>query len=306
MADIAELGTFSVSILREPALGQLPDLPANIKVVPMLAHNAEETIDACFEQADAVWPLAPESNGWLETISRKALKHKKILLGSSRDAVHLASSKYRCSQALRASGIAVVPTFRAQASLSEAHAWVVKPDDGAGCSDTHLFSHQTAAMEWIAAQAQGDYVLQPYIPGRPCSLSILCGHDEELHLLSCNDQRMAVANNQFHYLGSVVNSIEDRDGEYARLARRVVDAIPGLWGYVGIDFIITRQGPIVLEVNPRMTIPHAGLRASLGANPARMLFDILHTGRCVNVPNLRRRQVSVDLDACQDGATLAG
>jgi predicted ATP-grasp superfamily ATP-dependent carboligase len=305
LADIAELGTFRVSILREPALGHLPNLPAGVTVVPMHAHNAEETIEVCFEHADAVWPLAPESNGWLESISRKAIQHKKILLGSSRDAVHLASSKYRCSQALRASGIPVVSTFRAQATLPEAHAWVVKPDDGAGCSDTHLFSHQTAATEWIAAQHQGDYVLQPYISGRPCSMSILCGNDGEVHLLSCNDQRMAVSDNQFHYLGSVVNSMEDPNGEFGRLARRVIDAIPGLWGYVGIDFIITREGPIVLEVNPRMTIPHAGLRASMGANPARMLFDILRMGHCVGAASLKRRQISVDLGACQNGARLA-
>ena len=306
LADIAELGTFSVSILREPALGRLPHLPSGIKVVPIHRHIAEETIDACFEHADAVWPLAPESNGWLEAISRKTIQHKKILLGSSRDAVHLTSSKYRCSQALRANGIPVVSTFRAQASLPEAHAWVVKPDDGAGCSDTHLFAHQTAATEWIAAQQQGDYVLQPYIPGRPCSLSLLCGNEGEVHLLSCNDQRMAVANNQFHYMGSVVNSMEDSDGALGRLARRVVDAIPGLWGYVGIDFIITPEGPIVLEVNPRMTIPHAGLRASIGANPAQMLFDILHNGRCVSDATQKGRQVSVDLDACHNGGSLSG
>jgi predicted ATP-grasp superfamily ATP-dependent carboligase len=304
LADIAELRTFSVSILREPALGDLPNLPPGTRVVPLHKHNAEETIDACFEDVDAIWPLAPESNGWLEAIARKAIQHKKILLGSSRDAVHLASSKYRSSQALRASGIPVVSTFRAQAALPEAHAWVVKPDDGAGCSDTHLFSHRTAATEWIALQHQGDYVLQPYIRGRPCSLSLLCGNDGDVHLLSCNDQRMAVANNQFHYMGSVVNSMEDASGDLEQLGRKVVQAIPGLWGYVGIDFVITPEGPVVLEVNPRMTISHAGLRASIGANPAQMLFDILRTGQCTAGIGHKSRQVSVDLDACQNGARL--
>ena len=306
LTDIAELGGFSVSILCDPALGQLPRLPAGIKVVPMHAHNAEEIVQACFERADAVWPLAPESDGWLEAISREAIQHKKILLGSSRDAVHLAGSKYRCSQALRARGIPVVSTFRAYAKLPEAHAWVVKPDDGAGCSDTHLFSHQSAAAEWIAARPEGDYVLQPYISGRPCSMALLCGNEGDVHLLSCNDQRMAVANNQFHYLGSVVNSMEDSTGELERLAHRVVDAIPGLWGYVGIDFIITREGPVVLEVNPRMTISHAGLHASMGANPAQMVFDILRTGHCVSAASLKGRQISVDLDAGQHDTRVPG
>lgn len=301
LADISRIETLEVSIARDTALGFL-DVPAGTNIIPLHGHNTEEIIDACFEQADAVWPLAPESNGLLESISRKTVRHKKVLLGSSRDAVHLTGSKYRTSHALRASGIPVVSTFRPPVTLPlDAQAWVVKPDDGAGCSNTYLFSHSTAATEWIAAQQHGDYVLQPYLAGRPCSLSLLCGNDA-VYLLSCNEQRVAVSNNQFHYMGSVINSFDDSGGALERMARQVVAAIPGLWGYVGIDFIITDQGPVVLEVNPRMTVSHAGLHASIGANPAQMLFDMLHTGNCGATSIRKSRQISVDLNACQHDA----
>ena len=292
--DISRIDEMTVSILRDPAACRI-ELPASTSIIALHTRHPDMTVNSCISDADAVWPLAPESNGMLESISKKVLQSNKILLGSTPDAVHLAGSKYRTSQALRTAGIPVVPTLRAETRLPAAlNALVVKPDDGAGCLDTHLFSHADAAREWIAAQTSGDYVLQPYISGRPCSLSLLCGNDT-LFLLGCNDQRVAVSDNQFHYMGSTVNSIDDTDGELLRLARRVIAAIPGLWGYVGIDLIITEQGPVVLGVNPRMTMSHVGLHASIGANPAALLFDMLRSGHCGMPDTQNSRQVNVDL-----------
>ena len=298
LSDLAVVGDLEISILRDPAYDAV-ELHQNVRVLPLPASSPVTAVEACIQAADAVWPLAPESNGLLEAISEKVLKHKKILLGSSPDAIHLAGSKYRTSQALHTAGIPVVTSWRPHASLpAELRALVVKPDDGAGCSDTHIFSHQQAAREWIANQPCNDYVLQPYIAGRPCNLSLLCGHDAVL-LLGCNEQRVAVSDNQFHYLGSTVNSIGDDNGDLLQLARRVIAAIPGLWGYVGIDLVITSAGPVVLGVNPRMTLPHTGLRASLDTNPAAMLFDLLHSGHC-NLPQAKtNRQISIDINASQ-------
>lgn len=311
LADLSRVPDVQISILRETAAHPAPaasgpgDIPPGITVVPLRAGDAPGVIDACIRDADAVWPLAPETDGMLEWISTRAVRHNKMLLGSSPDAVQIGGSKYRTSQKLLAAGIPTVPTWRAQSRFpAPRDALVVKPDDGAGCADTHLFSQVHAAGEWIAAQAGSNYVLQPYLSGRSCSLSVLCGNDQVL-VLGCNDQRVAVSDNQFHYLGSTVNSVDDASGRLAHVARRVIAALPGLWGYVGIDLILTDQGPIVLEVNPRMTMAHAGLHASLGANPAAMLFDMLRSGHCAMPPAQKSRQVSVDVNACQPRASEA-
>jgi predicted ATP-grasp superfamily ATP-dependent carboligase len=299
LADISRVGKIQVSILRDPSLGFI-DQPSGTSIIPWCHQDAMEMVDECIREADAIWPLAPESNGELESISRRVLLHNKVLLGCTPAAVHLTASKYRTSRALRAAGIAAVPTYRARASLpSDAQAWVVKPDDGAGCSDTRIFSPPKAARKWITAQQHGGYVLQPYISGRPCSVSVLCGNGDVV-LLACNDQRVAVSDNQFHDMGSTVNGIEDESGELERLTCRVISAIPGMWGYVGIDFILTDQGPVVLEVNPRMTLSHAGLRASIGVNPVEMLLDMLRDGHTRGLkPQMSRRPISIDVNACQ-------
>jgi tyramine---L-glutamate ligase len=304
LADIIRVGEIQVSILRDPSFG-LIDQQSGISIIAWRHQDTLEMVDDCIREADAIWPLAPESNGILESISRRVLLRNKVLLGCTPAAVHLTSSKYRTFRALTMAGIAAVPTYRAHATLpSDVHAWVVKPDDGAGCSDTRIFSPPKAARKWIAAQQHGGYVLQPFISGRPCSVSVLCCNGDVV-MLGCNDQRVAVSDNQFHDMGSTVNGIEDESGELKRLSCRVVSAIPGMWGYVGIDFILTEQGPVVLEVNPRMTLSHAGLHASIGVNPVEMLLDMLRTGRCMELTrSINRRQISIDANACHDRAPV--
>jgi predicted ATP-grasp superfamily ATP-dependent carboligase len=71
-----------------------------------------------------------------------------------------------------------------------------------------------------------------------------------------------------------VNAIRDSDGRYAQLAREVARALPGLWGYVGIDVIDAVDGPIVVEINPRLTTSYAGLRRALGINAAELVLDL--------------------------------
>jgi len=52
-------------------------------------------------------------------------------------------------------------------------------------------------------------------------------------------------------------------------AQHVVQALPGLRGLVGVDYIQTKDGPVVLEINPRATTSYAGLRAAMAQNPLR-------------------------------------
>jgi len=55
----------------------------------------------------------------------------------------------------------------------------------------------------------------------------------------------------------------------AALAARVQRALPGLRGFVGIDLVWHAQrGPVVIEVNPRVTCAYVGLSRQLGRNLA--------------------------------------
>ena len=73
--------------------------------------------------------------------------------------------------------------------------------------------------------------------------------------------------------------MDDSDGTFADLARRVAAAVPELWGYAGIDLILTEAGLHVLEINPRLTSSYAGLRSALGGNPTASVLELWRSGR---------------------------
>jgi predicted ATP-grasp superfamily ATP-dependent carboligase len=289
-------------MLLRALLADLAALPG-IELCTMAAQAEQpfsERFAACVQAADAVWPLACESEGLLERVSREILRGKRVLLGSAPGAVQVAASKLKVARALADGGVEAVATYSPHACLPDGSgAWVVKPDDGAGCLNTRLFSDRAAALAWIRASSAEGYVLQPFVAGKLGSLSLLCC-DGVARVLGCNLERVAMRDNRFHFLGSTVNGLDDADGVLDRLAQQVAAAIPSLWGYVGVDFIFTgtqsaERGPVVLDVNPRLTAAYAGLHASIGCNPAGLVIDLLKGPAAMPAPVAHRRAVSIDV-----------
>ncbi|MGN6704249.1 MAG: ATP-grasp domain-containing protein [Burkholderiaceae bacterium] len=304
LADLCRLHAVEVILVRDPTLPFFK-LPASVRVLPCGREHATATITACIRNADAVWPVAPESADILEAASRHILDEKRLLIGCAPDAVRIAASKHKTSATLKAAGIPVVDTYRPHDPLPDvAGAWVIKPDDGAGCTDTHIFPDRDTACAWVAEQGPERYVLQPYVHGRHRSLSLVCAQGQVL-LLSLDEQRIAVSDNQLHYMGSTVNGVNGPYQQCRLLAERVLAALPGLWGYVGIDFIMGDDGPVVLEINPRTTVSHGGLHESMGHNPAALLVELLQTGRCERVERRRVKPISVDVNAFAERRPLA-
>lgn len=303
LGDLGQVPGIALVTLETPAAPGTMDAPRTpwMQAAP---GAFQRRFDACVQAADAVWPLAPEAGGMLERLSRLVLRHQRILLGSQPQALRVAASRLRTARVLARAGIAVVPTYApGQPRPTTNNAWVVKPDVGADYEDTRIFSTADAALAWIADRA--GYVLQPFIPGKLGSLSLLC-RDGAAQLLGCNEHRIAVRDNQFHLLGTTVNSLPDSDGAFARLGQNVARALPGLWGHAGIDFVLAEHGITVLAVHARMTPSYAGLHASLGCNPAAMVLDLLASpagNSSVGTPRSSVKPVAVSVDvAAFDGA----
>jgi predicted ATP-grasp superfamily ATP-dependent carboligase len=270
--DLAAIPAIRVIASRDSRLCALP-LPAET-----LWPEPGETAFALFTRGvlktDATWPIAPESGGTLEKLSQQVLNKDKVLLGSSPDSVNLTGSKLRTSHYLAGLGLPVVQSF---SDPRHAHdcptGWVVKPDDGAGCLDTLFFPHRHRMQEWWDDRAGGkNLVVQPFIPGEAMSLSLICT-DGYAQILSCNRQHVVVQDGQFHYLGCEANVRDAR--VYAALANQIARALPGLRGYVGVDFVQNSEGYVVMEINPRLTGSYADLSKTLGYNPASRVLDLI-------------------------------
>jgi predicted ATP-grasp superfamily ATP-dependent carboligase len=164
---------------------------------------------------------------------------------------------------------------------------VVKPDDGAGCERTYFIASNGDLAALRGRPEAEDCIAQVFVPGIAGSLSMICARGEAW-LLTCNRQDMRLSGGQFRYCGGVVGGLEGKRALLAPIAAQVAAAMPDLWGYVGVDVVLGPQGPVVIEVNPRLTTSYVGLRAAIGTNPAQLVFDLL--GRAP--PRWRQRAVT--------------
>ncbi len=263
--DLARLPGHRVSVLRDHRLTRLESPVAEHRV-----HTSAEfrrVWARVLEEVDAVWPIAPETSRVLEVLTERIARAGKRVLSSRADAVRVAASKYATAQCLHAAGLPVVATRLLTKAGSE---WrgpvVVKPDDGVGCEGIRLFPNLAAARSW-RAPAWATWVVQPWLAGVDASLSLLCG-DTGVTLLAVNRQLIERNGDTLVLRGCEPAAMRDTDGTLQRLAERIVGALPGLWGFVGVDVLLTAQGPWVIEVNPRLTSAYVGLSAALRRNVA--------------------------------------
>ncbi|WP_454918643.1 ATP-grasp domain-containing protein [Xanthobacter sediminis] len=230
-------------------------------------------------QADVVWPVAPETRGLLARLVR-LMKEKCVhVVACDLAAVEICSSKVLTAQRLAAAALPHVPTFRAAAPPPELDGPVVtKPDDGAGCENTRLWASAADAPR------DADLIIQPFVEGTPASLSVLV-RPEGATLLTVNRQHLTETGGVLSLSGLTVGALAP-DARIARLVPAVVAAIPGLSGIIGIDIILTPAGPVVVEVNPRITTSYAGLHRALAVNPAAFLPEFIRDGRLPAMPHL--------------------
>lgn len=287
LSDLLQLPGVAVMTTRDP---RLPPL-----ALPVQVEAADENIWAlwarCIAEADAVWPIAPESGGVLERIS--AMAAPGMLLGCPPAAIRIAASKRATALHLAEAGIAVVPTWLPSEFISCAGRFVAKPDDGVGCEDSRVFDSADAAQPWIA-QRSATHVIQPWLAGQPASLSMIC-RNGRAQLLSCNRQLIEVADGTIHYRGSLLNGLAQHWPAFEALAQQLASTWPELAGYVGVDVMVDNGRLTVLEVNPRLTTSYVGLHRATGLNPAGLVLDLLYNDRMIESNKIQRNPVRVDM-----------
>ncbi len=293
LRDLAELQDVEIIATHDARL--LPPQYAN-RTIPV-NHNDDvwQVWNDCIANADAIWPIAPETGGALLQLTELAGNHHKALLGCSPEAVNLTASKYASYKALQAA-VNTVPTYKfADWPQNQAGSWVAKLDDGAGCEDNGYFESAGELADWVKQGREASHIIQPYQPGIPASISMLCKQGRAW-LLSCNRQKVTLQAGKFSYSGSVLNGMAEYAPAFEAVAKRIASAIPGLAGYVGIDVIVHEDKIYVLEINPRLTTSYAGLHQAMGCNPAKLVVDLLYNNKLQFPKEILRNVVDITLN----------
>ncbi len=244
----------------------LPDEPASWRVVRVGPGEEPATFARLAEECDLTLCVAPETGGVLEA---RALKIARSL-GSSPEAIRLCGHKIRLGEHLHRLGVPTPDTLRVVPAqgLPEAFPYpsVLKPIDGAGSLDTWFLEDSRSLP--AAALALPEAILQPFVDGDPMSASFLIPHEGgEPIWLGLGRQHMVRKGGMFGYEGGDLPvEIGAWADDLRALLVRVIETIPGLAGWVGIDLIREHStgNAVVLEINPRVTTSYIGWRAMAG------------------------------------------
>jgi predicted ATP-grasp superfamily ATP-dependent carboligase len=268
--DLAVLPGIEVHALRDPRTCACPG--ARTRDVQSQPER-ERLFTALARACDAAWIVAPETGGVLERLTRIAADAGTRLLGSTPAAVAVCTSKRQTAARLAAAGVPVVPELApADVPARAAGHWIVKPDDGCGASQVRTFRRADALHAFLDRHATaGALLVQPFLAGTPASLSVVA-HDGRARLLAVNLQHVSERRGRLRLDGLTVGALPDTDGGLHALADRVVRAVPGLQGYFGVDLVLAPRGPVVVEVNPRLTTSWCGLSQLLDGSPAALVL----------------------------------
>ncbi|MFQ5803943.1 MAG: ATP-grasp domain-containing protein [Candidatus Methylomirabilales bacterium] len=253
------------------------DVPATLVEPKRYTHVFNASVD----WAEAILLIAPETDGILAHLSSQVEHEGKYLLGSTSQAVIAAADKAITNRRFRASGL---PTARTRVVgfaneptrhvASFGYPAVVKPVDGAGAEGTSVIyrpAQISAALRRLKrATRRHTFLLQEYIAGIPASLSCL-SDAVRVHPLTLNTQYLCT-DNGISYRGGTVHIDHPRRSEAFGMVKDLYRTLPGLRGYFGVDLVLTRSGPVFIEVNPRLTTSYIGLRRACSTNLAEAIL----------------------------------
>jgi len=273
LSDLQEAGIRNLVCTRDPRL----NVTGDIKVL-QIDSGVWDIWRKCMKESEAVWIIAPETDGVLYELTCMAHSAGCLVIGCTPAAVQLATSKNKTLTHLDSHNVPCIPVIdEFDVDKVNLTGWVVKPDDGIGAEGCYYFPDARQVVVCIQAQSKR-MIVQKYIPGISASMSVLC-HGGRARLLASNRQIFRFTHGKGHLEGVVVNGLPEYFIQFESLATDITDSLPGLQGYVGVDVIISDNGPLVVEINPRLTTAYAGLRQSLGINPAEWILSMFRTGK---------------------------
>jgi predicted ATP-grasp superfamily ATP-dependent carboligase len=118
-------------------------------------------------------------------------------------------------------------------------------------------------------------IAQEYVEGIAASVAFLIGPRRRTALAPC---RQNISDDgRLSYLGGSLPLPEELAMRAVSLATRAVDAVNGLFSYVGVDLVLAEdaRNDCIIEINPRLTTSYVGLRRLARFNIAEELLRLV-------------------------------
>ncbi len=263
---------------------RIADLFGSLPNVTVVEKNYRSNYCSALDRCDAALVISPETGGELKNHLTSILHRGKINFGSTPETIVWTGDKFLFWQMLTKVGINSPQTEPVTSFFEPSKVfidkWISKPIDGVGCNGVSL--HQNGSTSDYTGGVR--LIAQEYVEGDPMSLSIISSPSHDL-ILSVNRQHVTqslIGDRQvLSYNGGEILSVEP-DRQLKNLVKRIKSTFPQLSGYWGLDYIDSVLGPVVIEINPRITTSFTALVKALDQNPAQLIM-LAATGGDIDV-----------------------
>jgi predicted ATP-grasp superfamily ATP-dependent carboligase len=295
IADFKAAG-HETTVLLDERISRL-DAPLDADLVIPVRHSEEpeRIITAISKMNDALYIIAPETSRILEEKVKLIEKTGKMSLNCKSNAISQVADKTILYETLQDMGFPIPKTLILNIDSATADVLqaikkalklplVFKPVDGTSCSGLSVVKNDDQiepAIDKIRQVTSSKcFIVQEFIDGASASVSLISNGRKALPL-SLNSQSLILSppHTESRYEGGCVPFSHSLEQDAFVLAQKVVEAFPGLRGYVGVDVVLTQREVFVVDVNPRLTTSYVGLRQLGDFNIAQLLIDAVVEGK---------------------------
>ena len=180
----------------------------------------------------------------------RRLQDRHEIIGNNAEVLERALDPFTLSRCLEAAGLRVPEIRRAGDGSSCESGWLSKPIRGGGG-----IAIESASK---AKTSQGRY-LQRFVDGAPASALFLAGENDSARslLLGATEQLIGeswLGATGFTWCGNLGPlELDDETHRQVALGGETVARELSLRGLFGLDFVLTDDGPVFIELNPRYT-----------------------------------------------------
>ena len=264
-----------------------PPINADCAVPVFSSREAQANIQKISEKADAAYIISPETDGLLQSLVEIVDQTGVASLNCSAGAIEKVSNKAVFYDFVKKMGLRVpeTMTFSVADDLEEikravrgSFPLIFKPANGVSCCGLSLVrneDHVAGAVCKIKKDTSSNqFVVQELIAGAAASVSLVSTGGEAL-AISLNQQDVTIGTPESFsgYSGGVVPFDHPLRAEAFEAAEKIVKSFRDLRGYVGVDFVLTEDEAVAIEVNPRLTTSYVGLRSVASFNLAQAIVN---------------------------------
>jgi len=266
-----------------------PPIPADCVVPVFSCQETRANLRKLSEQVDAAYIIAPETDSVLRSLVETVEQSGAASLNCESGAVEKVSGKGGVYEFMRKLGLPAPKTltFAVTDNVKEivkgvrgglGFPVVFKPFDGVSCGGVSVVREEVqvaGAVAKIKVESSGKrFLVQELVEGAATSVSLFSTGSRVVPV-TLNRQKVVIETPEAcsRYSGGSVPFAHPRRAEAFEAAEKLVGAVQGLRGYVGVDFVLTEEAAVAVEVNPRLTTSYVGLRRVVNFNPAQTILD---------------------------------